>query len=288
MIRTEMIKSISEAIYMGGTGEHSSDPYKVIPVARQSIFDFEYEFFDLAYKRVFEEKILKHFYYRYICTTDYAQWKLWLDSKLNDIMPYYNQLYKSATLELNPLYNFVIDVEHRDSGGDTVNSTRTNDKDSSNGTTTQNEYNDSKSGTDTTNNTNSNKNVNKYNNTPQGRLEDVDSGAYLTEATIINDNGSGETKVNYGAKYEKKFKEIVTNKNVAKSSENKEESVTTDRQYTEHVMGRKEATDADLLIRFRETFLNIDLMIMNELNELFESVFHAEDYGIDNGWGWSE
>lgn len=281
MIRCEKLQSIAESLYTLETGEVSSDPYVVIPVAREKIFDFEYELFDESYKPIFEQKIIKHYYARRICTNNYTQWKLWLDSKLSDILPYYNQLYKSATLELNPLYNFMIDVQHSDTGGDTLASNTTNNRDLSTGTTTQNERNQAKSGEDKTDTERSNKNINKYNDTPQGRLEDVEDGSYLTEATIVDDNGTNKNTITYGSKNEDKFKEVITGKNVENASGTKNETLTTDRAYTEHVMGRKDATDADLLIRFRQTFLNIDLMIMNELNELFEGMFHPEDFGFE-------
>ena len=306
MIICEQLKDISESLYTASTGEISSDPYVVIPVARTKIFDFNYELFDESYKAIFEEKIIKHYYSRRICTNNYNQWKLWLDAKLNEILPYYNQLYKSAALELNPLYNFMVDVSHKDSGGDTLVGQSSNNKDLSMGTTTQNTHNRNKSGVDVTNtenanknvtNTeNTNKNVNKYNDTPQGRLTDIEEGTYLTEATIVNDNGTGKSivdnngtgksTVTYGSKNEEAFKEVVTGKNIENVNGTKNETLTTDRQYTEHVMGRKDASDADLLIRFRQTFLNIDLMVIDELNELFEGLFHPSDFGIDCDVRW--
>lgn len=278
MIRTEKLKDIAESLYTSVTGSISSNPYDVIPVASDKIFDFSYELFDESYRAIFQQKIVKHYYTRRLCTNDFGRWKLWLDAKLNEILPYYNQLYKSATLELNPLYNFMVDVQHSDTGGDTLQSVTTNNKDVSTGTTTQNTHSVNKSGEDVTDTENANKNVNRYNDTPQGRLEDVESGAYLTEATIVDDNGTGKSTVKYGSKNDESFKEVVTGKNVENENANKNETLTTDRAYTEHVMGRKDASDADLLIRFRETFLNIDQMVLNELNELFDSVFYPEDF----------
>lgn len=286
MIICEQLKDISESLYTDSTGKISSDPYVVIPVARTKIFDFNYELFDESYKAIFEEKIIKHYYSRRICTNNYHQWKLWLDAKLNEILPYYNQLYRSATLELNPLYNFMVDVSHQDSGGDTLVGQSSNNKDLSMGTTTQNTHNRNKSGVDVTNTENVNKNVNKYNDTPQGRLTDIEEGTYLTEATIVDDNGTGKSTITYGSKNEEAFKEVITGKNIENVNGTKNETLTTDRQYTEHVMGRKDASDADLLIRFRQTFLNIDLMVIDELNELFEGLFHPSDFGIDYDGRW--
>lgn len=276
MIRCESLKDISETLYFKQTGIISTNPSIVIPVAAKSIFDFDYELFDETYKNIFESKIIKHYYFRNICTDSYDKWKLWLNSKLNEIMPYYNQLYRSATLELNPLYNFVIDVEHKDSGGDTLESLTKSNKDGSIGETKQNQKSESKNGEDVTNTNTTNKNINKYNDTPQGRLDDIESGKYLTEATIVNDTNTGTNTIKYGSKNDIEYKEVTTGKNVENEVTNKNDKLVTDRQYTEKVMGRKDASGADLLLKFRETFLNIDMMIIEELNELFESIYHVD------------
>ena len=77
----------------------------VLDDSYQKIFSFDYPIFDTAYKPILEKKILKHFYTREICEETYGLWKLRLDAKMNEIMPYYNQLYESELLEFNPLYD---------------------------------------------------------------------------------------------------------------------------------------------------------------------------------------
>lgn len=77
----------------------------VIEKSRNKVFDFEFPIYDESYRGVLETKILKHYYTREIGFETVALWKLWLDKRLNEIMPYYNQLYKSATLEFNPFYD---------------------------------------------------------------------------------------------------------------------------------------------------------------------------------------
>lgn len=52
-----------------------------------------YPLFDENYRKKLQYKILIHYYTREICEETFALWKLRLISKLNDIMPYYNQLY---------------------------------------------------------------------------------------------------------------------------------------------------------------------------------------------------
>ena len=69
------------------------------------VFSFNYPIFDQAYRLPLEMKILRHFYTREISEETYGLWKLRLQAKMNEIMPYYNQLYRTETLEFNPLYD---------------------------------------------------------------------------------------------------------------------------------------------------------------------------------------
>lgn len=52
-----------------------------------------YPCFDDKYRKDLQGKILLHYYTREICEETFGLWKLRLISKLNDIMPYYNQMY---------------------------------------------------------------------------------------------------------------------------------------------------------------------------------------------------
>ena len=76
----------------------------IIANSRAKIFDFSYPIYDESYRNVLETKILKHYYTREIGLETVGLWKLKLNTKMNEIMPYYNQLYKSALLEFNPLW----------------------------------------------------------------------------------------------------------------------------------------------------------------------------------------
>ena len=77
----------------------------VITGAIPKIFDFDFPIFDESYRIVLERKILKHFYTREICEETVGLWKLRLDTRLNEIMPYYNKLYESELIKFDPLYS---------------------------------------------------------------------------------------------------------------------------------------------------------------------------------------
>lgn len=81
------------------------DVEKIIQDAIPSVFDFSYPIFDPSYRNVLETKILKHYYTREIGFETVGLWKLKLNTKLNEIMPFYNQLYESQLLKFNPLYD---------------------------------------------------------------------------------------------------------------------------------------------------------------------------------------
>lgn len=77
----------------------------ILEQARSHVFDFEYPIFDENYRSVLEKKILKHYYTREIATETVGLWKHFLDMRMNEIMPYYNQLYSSELLKFDPLYD---------------------------------------------------------------------------------------------------------------------------------------------------------------------------------------
>lgn len=85
----------------------------VLDASREKVFDFDYPIFDEAYRSTLEKKILKHYYTREICCETVGLWKLFLNRKMNEIMPYYNQLYKSALIEFNPMYDVDLTTTHQ-------------------------------------------------------------------------------------------------------------------------------------------------------------------------------
>ena len=69
------------------------------------VFDFDFPIFDEEYKPVLCKKILKHYYTREICEETVGLWKLRLDARMNEIMPYFNKLYESELISISPLVN---------------------------------------------------------------------------------------------------------------------------------------------------------------------------------------
>lgn len=223
---------------------------EIIASARKKIFDFPYPIFDETYRNVLETKILKHFYTREIGAETVGLWKLWLNTKMNEIMPYYNKLYKSELLDFNPLYDVDLTREHKI----TKEGTKT-DSGETTGNTTSNV-----NSSDTANTTNNNSNY--YSDTPQGGVGNLENLSYLTNATL--DRGTVETS-NTG----------VTNANSNSSSTSSLDSVISNTEdYLESVKGKNGGTTySKMLEEYRTTFLNIDMQVINELNDLFMNLW---------------
>ena len=142
----------------------------VLRISWDKIFTTNCEFFDNLYKPVICKKILKHYYTREIGFETAGLWMLWMNRRLEEIMPYYNQLYKSAQLQFNPFH----DVDYYREGN------RKNDG-------TSNTSGSSK-------NTQDNVTRDLYSETPQGALNGVESETYLTDARkVMQDNEANNT-----------------------------------------------------------------------------------------------
>lgn len=172
----------------------------VIALSREKIFDFEYPIFDPAYKSVIETKILKTHYTDEIGEETVGLWKLRLNSRLNNIMPYYNQLYQSALLEFDP-FN---DVNYTKSGNVKANNQKNGNENNTNenlmvdGRNVSNET--SANGTQNTLRTGENSNSGTYNgkvndtgkNTFDGTTKSTGSNKVAGTGTTTNDKTSNE------------------------------------------------------------------------------------------------
>lgn len=235
----EQYAGLKESVGFSGVNE-------VIDAAVPKVFDFEFPIFDESYRGSLCRKILKHYYTREICEETVGLWKLRLDMRMNEIMPYYNQLYNSELIKFDPLHDTEL--------------TTTGDRDGSNA---HDKTVDDVANTKTSTNTDSTNDSNSvdwdmYSETPQGGLSGVENGEYLTTArkttnesnTSGNVTGDSETdytdnlKEKLQGSFEEKFVNRVTGKTGGKSF-------------------------SQMLSEFRKTMLNIDMMVIDELSDLF-------------------
>lgn len=149
-----------------------------------------------------EKKIIEHYYFRQIGFETVGRFKFALNRRLREIMPRMNQLYKTTLFKYNPIEN----------------------------------YNMEESGKDKTKG--SGENVGKYSDTPQGVLDGVVEGSYLTNATHGTNKSEGET----------------------------------DHYFTRH--GNIGVTTTQQMIeQERKIIIDLDLMIIDELKDLFLGVY---------------
>lgn len=214
---------------------------QILTAARGNIFDFSYPK-DAAFNAHYSEleiKILKHYYTREIAAETVGLWKLWLNDRLNLIMPKYNKLYLyEDQIFQKELKN--IDVTTRDAGSDISEHesdyTRT----------------DNLRHTNTVNDTGSNRD--RFSDTPQGGVANVENDTYLTNYRYINvanqslaDGSDTGTQRNAGSD----------------STANEHDTTRTENGY------RGSKTYMELLADYTDKVVNIDQMIVNDLADLF-------------------
>lgn len=251
---------------------------QVIKNSLAKIFDFDFPIFDEKYRSVLETKILRHYYTREIAHETVGLWKLKLCTKLNEIMPYYNQLYKSELISFNPMYDVDLTRQRKvDSSGTRDTSTRSNTDTDTSGSGNRTSDISLKNDTTNTDNSTTTESGNKkqmYSDTPQGTITDLEAGKYLTNATIDNNTNTDTTIGNgtgtqTGSTNTKEETETNTTSSTDSSSTSNTD-ITNLENYIETVKG-KQGTQSytSLLKEFRDTFLNIDMMIIEDLSELF-------------------
>lgn len=141
----------------------------IIDKSWEEIFGTDFPIFDEDYREVLCKKILAHYYTREIAYETVGLWKFKIRVRMNEIMPYYNELYKSAKLEFNPFEDFSYTVEHEGENESTGSESNSGTQNSSQSTT------------------------NKYSETPQNGLSGVLNDEYLTTATVNSESTSGST-----------------------------------------------------------------------------------------------
>lgn len=190
-------------------------------------FDFkmtDYPIFDENYRETLNNNILHHYYENEIGFETAPLFRFYLNQKLNEIMPYYNELYKvqkkliDDKLLLNNV-NLTEELKGR-------NTTQTSSTSQS-----------------------TNKGKNLFQDTPQGNISQQDINAQNVYATNItlNDNSINDNSSANGSGTNEYVKTIIGNN------------------------GGK--FNIDVLNDIKNNLMNIDLMIINELYDLFMQIF---------------
>ena len=182
--------------------------------SRSTIFNFDYPI-NNNIKEYFEKLFLNHFMFRRINFDTFTSFQIHLSVKLNEIMPKYLKMLEGFNL-LNFDGNVEKHIKKSKSQGE-------NNIDSISSDTAETE--------------------NKYSDTPQGQLELVKTGEYLTDYTLNNSNGTS-----------------VNNSHSKNSNTNNEEITIT------------RADEIDEYMKYLKTANNIYSMLFDECNDLFYGI----------------
>lgn len=86
--------------------DETVDEDVIIQNALPKIFDFDLALYDKKHLPELETKIIKHYYMQEIGFETYGRWKFALEERLNLILPFYNEIYKTIEMQGdNPLVN---------------------------------------------------------------------------------------------------------------------------------------------------------------------------------------
>jgi hypothetical protein len=269
---------------------NSSDVNNVIANSWNKIFTTNTPFFDEEYRSVLCQKILKHYYLREIGCETVGVWLLWMNTRLEEIMPYYNQLYESAKIKFNPMHDVELTREYirKADGSSTEDETRkqtTKETKEDEGEKTRNltgniNTADTSKGTINKTNTGNDTKYDLYSDTPQGAITGIENENYLTNARKITDNNTEtdkeDTSTTGTAETTNTENETTNNKTTGSSSISLDDTTSntgvtnTTENYVETITG-KQGTESfsTLLNKFRDTLLNIDMQVINEFNDLF-------------------
>lgn len=324
---TTEVRFICEEAAGLNSSEGYNDVNEIVEKAYPKIFDSSLVFHNEETKSRLLPKILLHYYQREIGFETVGLWKLKLNQKLREILPYYNQLYASEEVEYNPLQN--VDNTHTHSGeyanSKQNGSTQSEDKTETrnlqtvdNGSSSYDRNEDTilrHDRTTTRGNDTNTRTIDSpldhwemFSDTPQGGIDGVQlaggvgsagtlaDNAYLTNATHITESPAAthdttqhgdivETYNKLGDKadhvdadgWEKTDNTNThtgTVRNAGTTTNEFEQSDDGTEEYTKHEYGKIGVqTYQEMIMKWRNAFLNIDMQIIDELDDLFMKVW---------------
>lgn len=266
----------------------------VLSKSWNKVFTTDFETFDPSYKQVLCKKILKHYWVNEIGMETLGLWKLALNTKFEEIMPFYNLLYKAEELKFNPLEDTNITTTNSSTGSTNANLTQNNTRTSTANKTGNVTVDDSKiyGGNDSTTVTSKNNGssdtvatnarTDLYSDTPQGSLSGVSSNAYLTNARQINDDGNTNTTTNDSGSEDTTHTRNLTDTGSStttnnltdtvndESSNTKEENIKNTEEWIQKTIGKSQGVSfSTLLIEYRQAMINIDMLVIEEFADCF-------------------
>lgn len=255
---------------------------QVLDLSWNKIFTTKCTFFNEEYRKHLCIKILKHYYTREISAETVGLWKLWMNRKLEEIMPYYNQLYESELIDFEPLDDTNMTRLINEITGTDNTENRNSTENRTNNTTTNTDSNTSATGSiKDTSETESDETVGfteEYSDTPQGSLSGVTNMNYLTNATKrdTDTNTSQNGTYNRNTTDNTDFTDKTTSDTTEKTTNEQINTSKEDKKRTleETLTGKSSGSSfASVLKEYRDTFLNIDMMVIEEFKDCFMNLW---------------
>lgn len=226
-----IVEQIGQGLDVPDGQEYANAVYKYIGLSK-------YPIFDETYRSHLNDKIIDHYFFREIGQETAAQFAQMMKRTMQEIMPKYNRLYDAIETDLNhPLSDF---TRHRD-----IDEDFTSEIDGTTSSRTD--------GTSSASSTDHNRNV--FQDTPMSLLsnngspsiEDLD---YATNVTYNDSNGT-------------------TNGTTASINNGTSSSDRTDNKVREEDEYGRNKSLAFLINEYAEKFIDIDVLVINDLEDLF-------------------
>lgn len=238
-----------------------------------------YPIFEESYRKQLNQKIIEHFFFREIGFETVGLFNNRLKAKMNEIMPYYNQLYSSTLMDFNP---FITQKYLETFQRDATDKGQHADEESRQDSGTQNNVFHAERGTvgqETSQESGEQTQKNKVvgSDTPQGLLamDSIENQVYASTASISKgedtDSRSRTGKTQTDSSEDSHNDTATTS--TGKLSRQGTNDLTKWEQFSRSIEGFQGTTLSDALIKFRQTFINIDMMIIEELETLFMQIW---------------
>ena len=244
----------------------------------------DYPIFNENYREELNNKIIRRYYFREIGLETAALFRWYMRREMFEIMPYYNQLYESEILakQMEPLLSFhewlsknrVLDHTSNDVYDEDTTARNVFDGEINN--THEDEVNSTLDNTHEDETNTHHENV--FSDTPMNMLHDNDEPNPIASAkwatTVSYDNTNETTDGTYqnientvtDGTYKTETDNITTGTGTLDSTR---DIIANDNEITDAENKGFRESQAKLLKEYRETFLNIDLDIVNRLKDLF-------------------
>ena len=248
-----------------------------------------YPIWSEEHREVLNQKIINHYKYREIAFETTGRFIDELNIKMDEIMPYYNELYNTTMYEYNPIHNVDYTEEYTINRDTTGNVTNTSEGSSESVGNVTNKDVTTSTGSETSEINSNSSNTRNHNNTkvdvdtPQSNIDVDNITSTYPYASNVSKETNTETNTVTNTDNSTSNKEVETTNDFESDTTsttdmtNSSETDTTEKQvetYSKHLVGNYGVTSSQTLVKQqRELIINIDMQIIAELHTLFMQVW---------------